>query len=73
MLSDKMIVCVNVVKNVLFPYPSIKEQYEIAEYLKTVFKKINLVTEQFEDSIKKLKELKTSIINQAVTGKIKVS
>ncbi len=66
-------IAVSVVKNQLYPYPSLKEQHLISDF----FCEINAQCEQVEivlrQQIEKLKEYKTTLINSAVTGKIKVT
>ena len=52
--------------------PPIKEQIEISEFLEEVFTKINSSISLKEKEIEKLKEYKSTLINSAVTGKIKV-
>lgn len=53
--------------------PSIDEQKNIVEYLDIETNKANELIEFQKDQIERLKEYKTILINQAVTGKIKVS
>jgi type I restriction enzyme S subunit len=65
-------IAVNVVKNVLFPYPPAYEQSFIAQYLGKVYHKIDQVISFKETEIEKLKEFKGTLINSVVTGKIKV-
>lgn len=65
-------IAVNVVKNVLFPYPPVYEQSLIAQYLEKVYLKIDKTVSFKETEIEKLKEFKATLINSAVTGKIKV-
>ena len=52
--------------------PPVEEQVEIAAHLARVTDKINAGSSIKEDQIATLKEYKTSLINAAVTGKIKV-
>ncbi|MGB5886916.1 MAG: restriction endonuclease subunit S [Acinetobacter venetianus] len=60
-------------KNLDVLLPSIKEQKEISEYLDDLTDKIeNAVLIKYSE-IDKLKEYKTTLINDAVTGKIKVA
>lgn len=66
-------ISVNVVKNVKFPYPSISEQRQIADYIKTIDFKADKSMMLKKQQIEKLKEYKTTLINSAVTGKIKVN
>jgi type I restriction enzyme S subunit len=65
-------IAVNVVKNVLFPYPSIEEQNKIATYIETQSSKIDRAIALQQTQIEKLKEYKATLIDSAVTGKIKV-
>lgn len=65
-------IAVNVVKNVLFPYPPVYEQSLIAQYLEKVYLKIDKTVSFKETEIEKLKEFKATLINSVVTGKIKV-
>ncbi|MGJ1414966.1 restriction endonuclease subunit S [Sphingobacterium multivorum] len=66
-------IAVNVIKNVLFPFPSYKEQCIIGAYLDKQTTKIDKAIAQKQEQIVKLKEYKQSLINEVVTGKIKVS
>jgi len=59
--------------NQLIPIPSHKEQKEIVEYIKTSSSKIATAISLKEQEIEKLKEYKATLINSAVTGKIKVN
>ncbi|WP_304063630.1 restriction endonuclease subunit S [Pedobacter glucosidilyticus] len=65
-------IAVNVIKNILFPYPSKTEQEQISKYIENVSNKISNTISLKEKEIEKLKEYKASLINSAVTGKIKV-
>lgn len=53
--------------------PSLEEQKEISEYIEAASKKIETAIGLKQQEIEKLKEYKSSLINSAVTGKIKVS
>jgi type I restriction enzyme S subunit len=53
--------------------PSKNEQKEIVEFLKSTSSKIATAISLKEQEIEKLKEYKATLINSAVTGKIKVS
>jgi type I restriction enzyme S subunit len=66
-------ISVNVVKNIYFPYPTFKEQIEISEQIEGITNKITKAISLKEQEIEKLKEYKATLINSAVTGKIKVS
>ena len=52
--------------------PPLKEQIEIGNFLEEISTKINTAITLKQQEIKKLKEYKSSLINSAVTGKIKV-
>lgn len=52
--------------------PPFEEQIEISNYLQKATKKIETAFSLKVDEIEKLKEYKSSLINSAVTGKIKV-
>ena len=53
--------------------PNLDEQGKIVEFLKLEEKKFNSAFELVQQQIEKLKEYKTTLINDAVTGKIKVA
>ena len=59
--------------DVLVPYAPITEQNEIIKYIEVEEQKINAGIELINQQIEKLKEYKTTLINDAVTGKIKVA
>ena len=58
--------------DVRIPYPPIDEQNSIVEYLTGISNKIATAISLKEQEIEKLKEYKATLINSAVTGKIKV-
>jgi type I restriction enzyme S subunit len=58
--------------NQLIPIPLLKEQNEITTYIELQLKKIEESIGLNQQQIEKLKEYKTTLINSAVTGKIKV-
>ncbi|MDO9554640.1 restriction endonuclease subunit S [Rhodonellum sp.] len=60
-------------KNGYFLLPTEQEQIEIASYIENGVSKIAETTSLKEQEIEKLKEYKATVINCAVTGKIKVS
>lgn len=60
-------------KNLDVLLPPISEQKQIFEYLENVTGKIELAISVKQSEIEKLKEYKTTLINDAVTGKIKVA
>ncbi|AGS40769.1 Type I restriction enzyme, S subunit [Cycloclasticus zancles 78-ME] len=60
-------------KNLLVALPPVKEQMKIFEYLEDISEKIDASISLQIEQIGKLKEYKSSLINSAVTGKIKVA
>ena len=58
--------------NVLIPIPPLLEQKQIAEYLDRKTKKIDGTIEKYNKSIELLKEYRTALISEVVTGKIDV-
>lgn len=65
-------ISVNVIKNILFPYPPNEEQKEIASYAESIEREHKKAVCLYQGQIEKLKEYKITLINSAVTGKIKV-
>jgi type I restriction enzyme, S subunit len=63
----------SILKDLTCWYPDEKEQKTIAEYLDIEAAKIDKAIKHQEQQIEKLKELKSTLIDSAVTGKIKVS
>jgi len=59
-------------KNIEILVPPIDEQVEIVEMLENKIPAYSKVISAVDDSIKKLQELKSSLISHAVTGKIKI-
>ena len=60
-------------KQLITVVPPIDEQLGIIEHIQQVDEKIGEAIKLFEQQIQKLKEYKTTLINSAVTGKIKVT
>lgn len=60
-------------KNSPIVLPPVKEQTAIAEYLDQETSKIDRLCETVNQTIGRLKEYRTALITQAVTGKIKVT
>ena len=60
------------IKNFLIPLPPKEEQVEISIYIEQISGKIENAISLKQTEITTLKELKSSLINAAVTGKIKV-
>lgn len=61
------------IKGLYMPYPSIEEQNKIALFLKQNIGKIDLYARHCQRQITLLQERKQIIINEVVTGKVKVS
>ena len=59
--------------NMKLGFPCLDEQSEIIVRIKNQTSKIELAVENLANQIEKLKEYKTTLINDAVTGKIKVA
>ena len=60
------------VKNVSIPYPSKDIQEEIVSYIDNKIYQIDKIIENYSSSISLLQERKQIIINDVVTGKVKV-
>ncbi|MCL6230451.1 restriction endonuclease subunit S [Acinetobacter amyesii] len=61
------------IKNFVLIIPPIIEQEQIIEFIEYEVEKIDTGISLIEDQIQKMKEYKTTLINDAVTGKIKVA
>ena len=59
--------------NMKIGFPSYEEQHEIVDYLTKQTEKIDSALSVQQVQIEKLKEYKSTLINSAVTGKIKVA
>ncbi|HEC1783186.1 TPA: restriction endonuclease subunit S [Campylobacter lari] len=55
---------------IIFPFAPLKEQEQIANFLDEKCGKIDLLIEKTEKQIKLIKEYKTTLINQAICGRI---
>jgi type I restriction enzyme S subunit len=66
-------IAVNVIKNVLFPFPKPDQQNRIASHIEAQSAKIAKAISLQQQQIEKLKELKSTLIDGAVTGKIMVA
>lgn len=62
----------DMIKNLRIPYPNLQEQEQIANYLDDLNEKIHKTSKGYQAQIDRLKEYKNILINQAVTGKIKI-
>ena len=65
-------ISVQVVQEVEFAFPSIDEQNEIGTFINEMEKKFDNTVSKYQTQIDRLKEYKNILINQAVTGKIKI-
>lgn len=65
-------VYLNTIQNAYIPLPSLGEQLEIVNLIELKSKSIDEALDIQFNQIEKLKEYKTTLINSAVTGKIKV-
>lgn len=61
------------IKSVLIPIPPREEQKEIVEYILSEVSKIDVITKRITQEIELIKEYRTSLINEVVTGKIKLN
>lgn len=61
------------INNLITIIPPLNEQFNIINYVKPLVNKIATAISLKEQEIEKLKEYKATLINSAVTGKIKVS
>ena len=59
-------------KNILLPFPPLPEQQKIVSYIEEKISKIDNLIQLQQKQIEKLKEYKTTLIDEVVTGKIKV-
>lgn len=59
-------------KNIFAVVPPLEEQNQIVEFLDAQQKEVTFATKLIQRQIQKLQELKSTLINSAVTGKIKV-
>ena len=70
--SSQMNLSSGYISKLKFPIPPKHEQSEIIEHIQIATTKITTAISFKEQEIKKLKEYKATLINSAVTGKIKV-
>jgi type I restriction enzyme S subunit len=60
-------------KEIFFPVPPINEQLEVLSYLNNECNRIDTIITKTEQEIELLKEYKTALISEVVTGKVDVS
>ena len=60
------------IKNLTIPFPSIEEQSEIVNFIESRTTKIDQTISETQLQIQKLKEYKTAVISEVVTGKVDV-
>lgn len=58
------------IKNFISPFPPLEEQKAIAEYLDTQIEKIDLAICKIKSQINLIKEYKTTLISEAVCGRV---
>ena len=58
------------IKNYIFGYPSLYEQYAIVDFLDRKTAKFDALISKIHKAIEKLQEYRTALISAAVTGKI---
>jgi type I restriction enzyme S subunit len=56
----------------IIPFPPLKEQVKIANYLNEKTQKIDNITQTISKKIELLKEFRKTLINDVVTGRVKV-
>jgi type I restriction enzyme S subunit len=61
------------IKQLLLPVPKYDEQMAIAEYIDFRSIQINGVLDTINSQVDKLKELRKALINDVVTGKLRVA
>lgn len=59
--------------NIYFPNPPLEEQTQIVSYLEKIEEKISKAISLKQQEIEKLKEYKTVLIDDVVTGKVKIN
>jgi type I restriction enzyme S subunit len=64
---------IDIVSNIRFPLPSVKEQKEIVEFLDIKLVEIDDLVQLEQKKIDLLKEYRQSLISEVITGKIKVT
>ncbi len=62
----------NEMKIIFIVFPPLKEQTAIAQYLDEKTNKIDQITTNLSQQIEALKELRKTLINEVVTGKVRV-
>ena len=60
-------------KNIITPVPPTKEQFAISNYIKNQEIRIESIISKSQQEIELLKEYKTALISEVVTGKVDVS
>lgn len=59
-------------REIILPLPSIEEQTQIVQYIETETARIDVKAENTQKLIELLKEYKTALISEVVTGKVRV-
>lgn len=63
----------SIMRNIQIPIPSKKEQIKIAKYLNHKTEIINKIIQHLEIQVQNLKDFKKALLNDVITGKLKVS
>ncbi|MDQ3800400.1 MAG: restriction endonuclease subunit S [Acidobacteriota bacterium] len=63
---------VETIKNLFVPVPPVEEQKEIVKFIEAKTNEIDLTISKIEKEIQLIKEYRTALISEVVTGKIKV-
>lgn len=71
--TTRKILGLNAFNNLLLPLPPYKEQITAANYLNNKTQKIDSIINNIQQQISKLQELRKTLVNDVVTGKIKVT
>jgi len=61
---------IDAIKSVLIPIPPIEEQKSIVDFILDKTSEIDIITKRISQEIELIKEYRTSLINEVVTGKI---
>jgi type I restriction enzyme S subunit len=70
--TTRKILGLNYFYNLRVPIPPLKEQIKIANYLDEKTQKIDNITQTISKKIELLKEFRKTLINDVVTGRVKV-
>ncbi|PTO79142.1 restriction endonuclease subunit S [Vibrio splendidus] len=60
------------IRNTLVPNPPLHEQLEISNYLDFSIKSLDDITKNLESQVSKLSDLRIAVVNDAISGRIKI-